>query len=141
MRLIKEKTSIDFLSQTRRKVAWRYRLFSSLRHSCLWRPAAWSLASISRAAFCWKSVISRQQISREFAANLSDAGYSNAQVQRFGADEVVLVRLPPQEGDVDEIRDALQRYLQAVTRIRSCGVSNLSVRRSVANLPNAVLWR
>ena len=57
--------------------------------------------------------MSRQRISRRFAAGLADAGYVNAQVQRFGADNVVLVRLPPQEGDVDEIRSRLQITLQA----------------------------
>ena len=45
--------------------------------------------------------------------DLTSAGYAGAQVQRFGAEEVVLVRLPPQEGDVDQIRARLQQVLHA----------------------------
>ena len=46
-------------------------------------------------------------------SDLTNAGYASAQVQRFGAEDVVLVRLPPQEGDVDEIRARLQNILRA----------------------------
>lgn len=45
-------------------------------------------------------------------ANLVIEGYSNAQVQRFGSENVVLVRLPPLDGNVDEIRERLQHSLQ-----------------------------
>ena len=34
-------------------------------------------------------------------------------VQLFGEENVVMVRLPPQEGDVDEIRNRLQQTLHA----------------------------
>jgi len=49
----------------------------------------------------------------EIRGNLSNAGYANAQVQRFGAENVVLVRLPPLEGDIDQIRSRLQQTLQS----------------------------
>lgn len=112
MRMIKDKTSIDFLGPTRRKTAM----------------------AIS-AVFVIASLISLATRGLEFGidftggillevgyeeaadldairANLVIEGYSNAQVQRFGAENVVLVRLPPQEGNVDEIRERLQHSLQ-----------------------------
>jgi len=47
---------------------------------------------------------------------LKDAGFAAVQVQRFGADDDVLLRLPPQEGaDPNEIRDTLRNTLAADT--------------------------
>jgi preprotein translocase subunit SecF len=44
--------------------------------------------------------------------NLAEAGYDDAQVQRFGADTDVLVRLPPQDGtNPDELRNDLRRTI------------------------------
>jgi preprotein translocase subunit SecF len=113
MRLIKEKTSIDFLGPSRRKIA-------------LW-------VSVLLVAISFASLATRGlefgidftggillEVGYQEAANLerirgdlSGAGYPNAQVQRFGADNVVLVRLPPQEGNVDQIRTRLQEILRA----------------------------
>jgi preprotein translocase subunit SecF len=45
--------------------------------------------------------------------NLTDAGFTDAQVMLFGADNDVLVRLPPQDGDADSIRKELQSTLAA----------------------------
>lgn len=112
MRMIKDKTSIDFLGPTRRKTAM----------------------AIS-AVFVIASLISLATRGLEFGidftggillevgyeeaadldairANLVIEGYSNAQVQRFGSENVVLVRLPPLDGNVDEIRERLQHSLQ-----------------------------
>jgi preprotein translocase subunit SecF len=44
-------------------------------------------------------------------SNLADAGFNDAQVMYFGADNDVLVRLPPQDGDATEIRESLQETL------------------------------
>ena len=49
----------------------------------------------------------------EIRGDLAAEGYPNAQVQRFGAKNVVMVRLPPQEGDVDQIRARLQATLHS----------------------------
>ena len=43
-------------------------------------------------------------------SNLADAGFSDAQVQLFGAETDVLVRLPPQPGtEASEVRAKLQQ--------------------------------
>ena len=46
-------------------------------------------------------------------SDLENEGYPNAQVQLFGEDSVVMVRLPPQEGNVDAVREQLQQTLHA----------------------------
>jgi preprotein translocase subunit SecF len=122
MRLIKEKTSIDFLGATRRKIA--------LALSVLFVVA--SLASLATRGlelgidFTGGILL---EVGYPQAADLEairtsmvDAGYSNAQVQLFGEDEVVLVRLPPMEGNIETIRTQLQQILQA-------GDPNTSLRR------------
>ncbi len=113
MRLIKDKTSIDFLSPTRRKVALAFSAF---------------LVIISLASLATRGLefgidftggilleVGYQQAANleEIRSDLAAEGYPNAQVQRFGAENVVMVRLPPQEGDVDQIRARLQATLHS----------------------------
>jgi preprotein translocase subunit SecF len=113
MRLIKEKTSIDFLSPTRRKVALAVSVM---------------LVIISLASLATRGLefgidftggilleVGYQQAANleEIRGDLAAEGYPNAQVQRFGAENVVMVRLPPQEGDVDQIRARLQATLHS----------------------------
>ncbi|MCH7829297.1 MAG: protein translocase subunit SecF [Proteobacteria bacterium] len=112
MRMIKEKTSIDFLGPTRRKTA--------LALSAL--LVVVSLVSLATRGLDFGIDFTGGillEIGYPQAANLTkirndlaSKGYTDAQVQRFGSDEVVLVRLPPQEGDADEIRERLQMTLQ-----------------------------
>ena len=112
MRLIKEKTTIDFLGQGRRRIA--------LGISVLLVIA--SLVSIATRGLNfgidftggvllevgYEDVADLDTI----RANLDAAGFDDALVQRFGADTDVLVRLPPQ-GDAEpgEIREALRETL------------------------------
>ncbi len=114
MRLIKEKTNIDFLGPTRRK--------SALSLSALFIVV--SLASL---------VMRGLELGIDFTggillevgypqaadietirSRLADAGFSDAQVQQFGEDTDVLVRLPPQ-GDAKpgEIRTQLKAVLES----------------------------
>ena len=113
MRLIKEKTSIDFLSPTRRKLALLVSVFLVVASfvSLATRGLEFGIDFTGGILL---------EVGYEEAANLegirsdlTNAGYASAQVQRFGAEDVVLVRLPPQEGDVDEIRARLQNILRA----------------------------
>jgi preprotein translocase subunit SecF len=113
MRLIKEKTSIDFLGPTRRKVAVSISVILVV-------VSLVSLATrglefgIDFTGGILLEVGYQQAADLEgIRGDLASEGYLNAQVQRFGADNVVLVRLPPQEGDVDQIRSRLQETLQA----------------------------
>jgi len=112
VRLIKEKTTIDFLGQGRRRIA--------LGISVLLVIA--SLVSIATRGLNfgidftggvllevgYEDVADLDTI----RANLDAAGFDDALVQRFGADTDVLVRLPPQ-GDAEpgEIREALRETL------------------------------
>jgi len=112
MRLIKEKTSIDFLSPTRRKVALIVSLllviasFVSLATRGLEFGIDFTGGILLEVQY--DGVANLEGI----RGDLTNAGYANAQVQRFGADDDVLVRLPPQEGDVDAVRARLQQVLQ-----------------------------
>lgn len=113
MRLIKEKTNIDFLSSKRRKIALTISVLLVIV----------SLASLATRGLEFGIDFTGGillEVGYEQAANLEEirgdltsAGYPKAQVQRFGAENVVLVRLPPQEGNADEIRDRLQLILHA----------------------------
>ena len=112
MRLIKEKTSIDFLSSTRRRVALAVSVilvitsFVSLATRGLEFGIDFTGGILLEVAY--ESVADLESI----RSDLTDAGYASAQVQRFGSDDDVLVRLPPQEGNVDEIRARLTQVLE-----------------------------
>ena len=114
MRLIKDKTNIDFLGATRRKVA--------LALSAL--LVIVSLASLATRGLefgidftggillevGYPEAANLEQI----RSNLGAAGFSDVQVQRFGRDTDVLVRLPPQpNAEAAEVREKLQQTLQA----------------------------
>jgi preprotein translocase subunit SecF len=113
MRLIKEKTSIDFLGARRRVIA--------LALSALLVIA--SIVSLAARGLDfgidftggillevgYPAAADLDSIRRELAA----AGFNDAQVQLFGAENDVLVRLPPQDGNVEEIRASLQATLAA----------------------------
>ena len=112
MRLIKEKTSIDFLSSTRRRVALAVSAilvitsFVSLATRGLEFGIDFTGGILLEVAY--ESVADLESI----RSDLTDAGYASAQVQRFGSDDDVLVRLPPQQGNVDEIRARLTQVLE-----------------------------
>ena len=110
MRLIKHKTHIDFLGPARRKIA--------LAVSVL--VVVVSLASLATRGLDFGIDFTGGillEVGYPEAANLesirnnlAEAGYDDAQVQRFGADTDVLVRLPPQDGtNPDELRNNLRR--------------------------------
>ena len=112
MRLIKRTTHIDFLGQARRKIA----LSVSLVFIVV------SLASLATRGLDFGIDFTGGillEVGYPEAANLesirshlAEAGYDDAQVQRFGADTDVLVRLPPQDGtNPDELRNDLRRTI------------------------------
>ncbi len=113
MRLIKEKTSIDFLGASRRKLA--------LGLSAL--MIAVSIGSIMTRGLDFGIDFTGGillEVGYEQAAdlkairgNLTAAGFTDAQVMLFGADNDVLVRLPPQDGNAESIRKELQSTLAA----------------------------
>ena len=110
-RLIKQKTSIDFLSAPRRKLALILSVIMVIA----------SIASIATRGLEFGIDFTGGillEVGYEQAAdleairgNLAGAGFDDAQVMLFGADNDVLVRLPPQEGDAESIRKELQSTL------------------------------
>ena len=113
MRLIKEKTSIDFLSPTRRKVALAVSVILVIASFVSLATRGLEFGIDFTGGILLEVGYSEAANLEKIRSDLTDAGYSSAQVQGFGAEDVVLVRLPPQEGDVDEIRARLQQTLQA----------------------------
>ena len=114
MRLIKEKTSIDFLGRKRRRIA--------LAISVL--LVVVSLVSLYRnglefgidftGGILLEVGYSQPADLEQIRGHLGEAGFEDAQVQRFGRDTDVLVRLPPQENvSADEVRRTLQTTLAA----------------------------
>ena len=113
MRLIKHKTNINFLGVQRRKLALAISVIVIIA----------SIASLARNGLEFGIdftggillEVGYEQVAdlARIRGNLAAAGYSDAQVQLFGADTDVLVRLPPQDGDADSIREGLQTTLAA----------------------------
>ena len=111
MRLIKQKTTINFLGESRRKLA--------LGLSAI--LIAVSIASIVTRGLEFGIDFTGGillEVGYEQAAdleairdNLGSAGFDDAQVMLFGAENDVLVRLPPQDGDAQTIRENLQAVL------------------------------
>jgi len=114
MRLIKEKTSIDFLGKSRRNLAL---VISAI----LIVVSIGSLATrgldfgIDFTGGVLLEVGYSETANLEgIRARLSDADYADYRVTRFGADTDVQVRLPPQIGvEPDAIRDSLRNILAA----------------------------
>jgi len=113
MQIIKNKTNIDFLSPLRRKIA--------LSLSALF--VTFSLISLATEGLEFGIdftggvllEIGYEQAAdlEAIRADLAAEGFDNAQVQRFGRDTDVLVRLPPQgDAEAAEVRQHLQRILQ-----------------------------
>ena len=112
MRLIKDKTSIDFLSPGRRKIA--------LALSAIF--IVLSIASLSTRGlnfgidFTGGLLIEvgypQAADIESIRTTLADAGFDDALVQQFGADTDVLVRLPPQDDvSMREVREQLEGIL------------------------------
>ncbi|MFQ5982686.1 MAG: protein translocase subunit SecF [Woeseiaceae bacterium] len=114
MRLIKDKTSIDFLSRGRRRMAVAVSILVVVA----------SIASVATKGLAFGidftggvllEVGYPQEANLERIRQiLGDAGFTDVQVQRFGTATDVLIRLPPQpDADPNEIRESLQDTLAA----------------------------
>ena len=136
MRLIKTTTTIDFLGPTRRKVAVAISLLVIIV----------SIASIATRGLAFgidftggillELGYSEPADVDAIRVNLSAAGFDNAQVQRFGEETDVLVRLPPQEGqEPDALREELRRivaYEGSTVELRRAETVSPQVGRELA---------
>ncbi len=113
MKLIKEKTSIDFLSQGRRRIALSISViliavsFASLATRGLNFGIDFTGGVLLEVGYPQKADLEKIRIL------MADAGFEDVQVQSFGAATDVLLRLPPQGEGVNpnEIRDSLRNAL------------------------------
>ena len=113
MRLIKDKTNIDFLSPTRRRVALAVSLLLVIASFVSLATRGLEFGIDFTGGILLEVGYTESANLEKIRGDLANEGYTNAQVQGFGAEDVVLVRLPPQEGNVDEIRARLQETLRA----------------------------
>jgi preprotein translocase subunit SecF len=114
MRLIKEKTSIDFLSRSRRLITTGLSALAivisivSIATKGLEYGIDFTGGVLLEVGYPQDADLDRiRQL-------LGDAGFANVQVQRFGSATDVLLRLPPQPNtNPDAIRDLLEQTLAA----------------------------
>ena len=113
VRLVKENTKIDFLSRSRRTIAITFSLILIVV----------SIASVATRGLAFGIDFTGGvllEVGYPQAADLdrirglmADSGFEDVQVQQFGAENDVLLRLPPQaDGDPNSIRRALQETLE-----------------------------
>lgn len=112
MRLIKDKTKIDFLSKTRRNVAIGFSLIlivvsiGSLVARGLDFGIDFTGGVLLEVGYTEPANLDG------IRERLSDAGYDDYRVTRFGAETDVQVRLPPQtDAEPDTIRESLREIL------------------------------
>ncbi len=113
MKIIKEKTSIDFLSQGRRRIALSISViliaisFASLATRGLNFGIDFTGGVLLEIGYPQEADLEK------IRTLMANAGFEDVQVQRFGAATDVLLRLPPQGEGVDpnEIRDTLRNAL------------------------------
>ncbi len=113
MRLIREKTNINFLGPARRKIALAVSLLLVVASFISLATRGLEFGIDFTGGILLEVGYQQAADVQEIRGDLARDGYLDVQVQRFGADEVVLVRLPPQEGDGDEIRERLRATLES----------------------------
>ena len=113
MRLIKEKTSIDFLGPMRRNVAVTISVLLVIASLASLATRGLEFGIDFTGGILLEVGYQEAADMQAIRSDLARDGYTDAQVQRFGAEDVVLVRLPPQEGDGDEIRQRLRATLES----------------------------
>ena len=108
MRLIKEKTNINFLGPTRRKIALVVSVLLVVVSLVSLATRGLEMGIDFTGGILLEVGYSQPANLEEIRGNLSAAGFADAQVQLFGRDTDVLVRLPPQPGSsTDVIRERL----------------------------------
>ena len=114
MRLIKEKTNIDFLGANRRKIALAMSLLFVIVSLASLATRGLEFGIDFTGGILLEVGYPQAANLEEIRGNLGAAGFDDAQVQQFGRETDVLVRLPPQPGtEASEVRAELQQVLAA----------------------------
>jgi len=111
MRLIKATTNIDFLGPMRRKIAIAISALMLVTSIVSLATRGLEFGIDFTGGILLEVGYPQAADLEAIRGNLARSGFSDAQVQLFGADTDVLVRLPPQDGDAESIRNELQATL------------------------------
>jgi preprotein translocase subunit SecF len=113
MKLI-NKTNIDFLGARRRKIALSVSAILVVVSIASLATRGLEFGIDFTGGILLEVGYSQAADLDQIRDNLGAAGFTDAQVQKFGSDTDVLVRLPPQENkNATEVRQQLQETLQA----------------------------
>jgi preprotein translocase subunit SecF len=117
LRIIKDKTRIDFLSRARRNIALSLTgagIIASFIALAVHRPPLEFGIDFTGGILLEVGYPGTANV-EGIRDSLAQSGFADAQVQLFGADNEVLVRLPPQDQvTADELRDRLRGALSKV---------------------------
>ncbi|MEX0708592.1 MAG: protein translocase subunit SecF [Woeseia sp.] len=113
-KLVKDHTSIDFLSPVRRRIAVVISIVAIGISIASFATRGLDLGIDFTGGVLLEVGYPQSADLDRIRQLLSAEGFEEVQVQRFGADTDVMVRLPPQEGaDPNAIRDQLRNALAA----------------------------
>lgn len=113
-KLVKDHTSIDFLSPVRRRIAIAISIVAIGISIASFATRGLDLGIDFTGGVLLEVGYPQPANLDRIRQVLSTEGFEEVQVQRFGADTDVMVRLPPQEGtDPNAIRDRLRSALAA----------------------------
>ena len=114
MRLIKEKTSIDFLSITRRRFAMTVSAIAIVASLVSLGVRGLDFGIDFTGGVLLEIGYPEAADLNKIRTLLAEAGFDDVQVQEFGVATDVMLRLPPQQNsDPNEIRDQLRNALAA----------------------------
>jgi preprotein translocase subunit SecF len=121
MKLIKDKTTIDFLGPKRRKIALTISALLVIASLTSLATRGLEFGIDFTGGILLEVGYPQAANLEEIRGNLGGAGFADAQVQRFGRDTDVLVRLPPQR--------SCSRYCRPTAIPSNFVASNSSARR------------
>jgi len=114
MKIISKTTKIDFLSKSRRRIALAISAVLVIASLVSLATRGLEFGIDFTGGILLEVGYPQAADLEEIRNNLEAEGFTDAQVQRFGRDTDVLLRLPPQPGsDASEVRERLQQILQA----------------------------